>query len=169
MPLFIDRLPFRSWTDQTRTPPLTYAAILLPVWLTDPGLAAPGSNSQLQEWVLDTGNTGEGFGWRHHLVQAGLDPDAHRLPGHIRIAGSAIQQPSRASLTEADFWLASNLAAFHSKPFRIRMERGLPFLDLPTRPDPLFNRPLIGMRSLRRAGLRVEIDFAADVVSVWTP
>jgi hypothetical protein len=66
-------------------------------------------------------------------------------------------------------WLASNLPALQSNPYRIRMERGLPFLNLPFRPDPLFNRPLIGMRSLRRAGLRVEIDFAADVVSVWTP
>lgn len=169
MPLFIDRLPFHFWIDQTRTPPLTYSADLLPVWLTDPGLAAPLPNSPLQEWVLDTGNTGEGFAWRHHLLQAGLDPDVHRLPGHIRIGGATIQQPPRASLREADLWLASSLPALHSKPFRIRLERGLPFLDLPARPDPLFHRPLIGMRALRRAGLRMEIDFAADVVSVWTP
>jgi hypothetical protein len=132
-------------------------------------LTAPFPGGPVQEWVLDTGNTGEGFAWRHHLVQAGLDPDVRRLPGHIRITGSAIQQPTRVSLREADLWLASNLPAFQSKQFRIRMERGLPFLDLPIRPDPLFNRPLIGMRSLRRADLRVEIDFAADVVSVWTP
>src|SRR5258707_1105858 len=38
MPLFIDRLPFSSWTDQTRTPPLTYWSVSLPVLLTDPVL-----------------------------------------------------------------------------------------------------------------------------------
>ena len=34
---------------------------------------------------------------------------------------------------------------------------------------PHFQRPLIGIRAMRSAGLRVEIDFAADTISVWTP
>jgi hypothetical protein len=38
-----------------------------------------------------------------------------------------------------------------------------------TLPDPHFQRPLIGIRALRSARLRVEIDFDADTVSVWTP
>ena len=45
----------------------------------------------------------------------------------------------------------------------------LPFQDTPTVPDPHWQRPLIGIRALRSAGLRVEIDFAHDTVSVWTP
>jgi hypothetical protein len=49
------------------------------------------------------------------------------------------------------------------------LHRGLPFRDVPTRPDPLLQRPLIGIRAMRAAGLRVEIDFASDTISVWTP
>jgi hypothetical protein len=41
MPLFIDRLPFHRWTDQTQKPPSTYWAISLPMYLTDAGLSAP--------------------------------------------------------------------------------------------------------------------------------
>ena len=41
MPLFIDRLPFHQWTDQTRTPPLIYWTVVLPVILTEPILLTP--------------------------------------------------------------------------------------------------------------------------------
>jgi len=88
MPLFIHCLPLHTWTDRTRTPPLTYWSIPLPVFVTDPGLNAPPAGAPLQDWLLDTGNTGEAFAWRHHLLQAGLDPDVRRLPGHIRIASA---------------------------------------------------------------------------------
>jgi hypothetical protein len=40
---------------------------------------------------------------------------------------------------------------------------------VPTLPDPHFQRPLIGIRAMRSAGLRIEIDFAADTLSAWTP
>jgi hypothetical protein len=32
------------------------------------------------DWVLDTGNRGEAFAWRRHIIQAGLDPDQDRMP-----------------------------------------------------------------------------------------
>jgi hypothetical protein len=169
MPLFIDRMPFDQWTDQTRTPPLTYYSPVLSVYVTEPGLAAPPANISPQHWVVDTGNTGEAFAWRLHLIQAGLDPDKSRLSSHIRVAGSVIQAPQRAMLRSAALWLVSNVAQFQGRPFRLQLDRGLPFLDVPNRPDPHFQRPLIGMRAMRRAGLRVELDFAADVISVWTP
>jgi hypothetical protein len=54
-------------------------------------------------------------------------------------------------------------------PYRIVLHRGLPFMEVLTIPDPQFQRPLLGIRALRSAGLRVEIDFAHDTVSVWTP
>jgi hypothetical protein len=63
----------------------------------------------------------------------------------------------------------SNVAAYHGAPHPLRPDRGVSFIDLPTFPDPNLNRPLIGMRALRRARLRVEVDFDADVVSVWVP
>ena len=70
---------------------------------------------------------------------------------------------------DADLWLVSNIPALQPTPYRITLHRGLPFHDVPTVPDPQFQRPLIGIRALRSARLRVEIDFDADTVSVWTP
>jgi hypothetical protein len=65
--------------------------------------------------------------------------------------------------------LVSNIPALQAPPYRMVLNRGLPFHDVPSRPDPESQRPLIGMRALRSAGLKVEIDFAHDTISVWTP
>jgi hypothetical protein len=70
---------------------------------------------------------------------------------------------------DADLWLVSNLPALHATPYRIVLHRGLPFHDVPSRPDPEFQRPLVGVRALRAASLRAEIDFANGWTSVWTP
>ncbi len=70
---------------------------------------------------------------------------------------------------DADLWLVSNFPALRATHYRIVLHRGLPFHDVPTRLDPEFQRPLIGIRALRAAGLNVEIDFANDTISVWTP
>jgi hypothetical protein len=167
MPLFIDQLPFHRWTDPTRVPPLTYWTVVLPVVLTEPTLQAPPAIVGLQEWALDTGNRGEAFAWRHHLLQAGLDPDQRRMPASmtVRSVTGRLTVPVR----DADLWLVSNVSALASIPFRISLHRGLPFHDVTTLPDPEFQRPLIGIRALRSAGLRIEIDFANDTISVWTP
>ena len=165
--LFIDRLPFHVWTDPTRTPPLSYWSVVLPVLITEPTLAGPPPVTQVQDWVLDTGNRGEAFAWRHHLIQAGIDPDQGRLPQamSIRTITGNLTVPVR----DVDLWLVSNLTANQPSPYRVVLHRGLPFHDVPTLPDPQFQRPLIGIRALRAAKLRVELDFAKDTVSVWTP
>lgn len=167
MPLFIDRVPFHCWTDATRTARLSQWTIVLPIVLTEPMQLNPPSVTSAADWMLDTGTRGEAFAWRHHLVQAGLDPDQDRmpLPMMIRTVSGQIIVPVR----DADLWLVSNIPAFHSTPYRMVLHRGLPFRDVPTRPDPIFQRPLIGIRALRAAGLKLEIDFANDTVSVWTP
>jgi hypothetical protein len=167
MPLFIDRLPFHVWTDQTRTPPLTYWTVVLPVLVTEPTLTAPPPAAQVQEWAVDTANRGEAFAWRHHLIQAGLDPDQGRLPQPltIRTVAGQISVPVR----DVDLWLVSNLPGSPLPPYRIVLQRGLPFQDVTTIPDPQFQRPLIGIRALRTARLRVEIDFDNDTISLWTP
>jgi hypothetical protein len=167
LPLFIDRLPFHVWIDSTRTPPLTYWTVVLPVIVAEPTLIAPPPVSQVQEWVLDSGNRGEAFAWRHHLVQAGIDPDQGRLPQSmtIRTITGRIIVPVR----DVDLWLVSNLTVAPPPPYRLVLRRGLPFQDVPTPPDPYFQRPLIGIRALRTAKLRVEIDFDHDTISVWTP
>jgi hypothetical protein len=167
VPLFSDRLPFDRWTDATRTPPLTQWNIILPVVLTEPMLSSAPSVSAATDWVLDTGNRGEAYAWRHHLVQAGLDPDQGRLPMSMIIRTVAGQVT--VSVRDADLWLMSNIPALHATSYRMVLHRGLPFRNVPTRPDPLLQRPLIGIRALRAAGLRVDIDFANDTISVWIP
>lgn len=167
MPLFIDRLPFHRWTDPTRTPALSYWTIVVPVVLTEPTMLIPPPITGVQDWLLDTGNRGEAFAWRHHLVQAGLDPDKGRMPQPmiIRTHAGRLLAPVR----DADLWLISNIPNSSLSPYRITLHRGLPFHDVPTLPDPQFERPLIGIRAMRSAGLRVELDFGKDTVSIWTP
>ncbi|MCI0681299.1 MAG: hypothetical protein L0Y71_04275 [Gemmataceae bacterium] len=167
MPLFIERLPFHCWIDATRSPPLPNWTIVLPVVLTEDSLLKPPPTGLMQEWVLDTGNRGEAFAWRQHVLQAGLDPDQNRRARSMRIrsVGGSIFAPLR----KADIWLVSNLPGQPLEPYRVPLDRGLPFRDTAQQPDPHFDRPLIGIRALRRAGLRIEIDFAHDTVSVWTP
>ena len=134
MPLFIDRLPFHQWVDGSRTPPLTYWSVVLPILVTEPTLLAPPPVAGVQEWVLDTGNRGEAFAWRHHLARAGVNPDQGRLPQAmtIRIVSGQVVVPVRA----AHLWLVSNIPALQVTPYRIVLHRGLPFHDVPSVPDP---------------------------------
>ncbi len=83
----------------------------------------------------------------------------------IRTVTGKVSVPVR----DVDLWLISHLQGPPLEPYRIVLHRGLPFQDTPAIPDPHFQRPLIGVRALRSAGLRIEIDFARDTVSVWTP
>ncbi len=167
MPLFIDCLPLHCWTDNTQAPPRSYWSIALPVLVSEPGLAAPPA-LPVQRWFFDTGSSGDAFAWRHHLIVAGLDPDQNRGPGQMVVTAS-IGARSLVPIREADLWLVSNVPALRNLPCRLSLERGIPFRNVVNLPDPQLNRPLIGMRAFRRAGLRVEIDFANDTVSVWVP
>jgi hypothetical protein len=167
MPLFIDRMPFDRWTDASRSPPLSYRNVVSPVLVSEPSALTPPTISALQHWVLDTGNRGEAFAWRHHLLHAGLDPDQGRLPKSVLIR--TVTGKATVPVRDADRWLVSNLTRPLPQPYRIVLHRGLPFHDSAKIPDPHFQRPLIGIRALRGAGLRVDIDFAQDTVSVWIP
>jgi hypothetical protein len=138
------------------------------VLVTEAGLAAPPSGLPVQEWYFDSGNSGDAFAWRQHLINAGLDPDQQLAPDRITVT-SSLTGRLLVPVRQADLWLLSNLPAQQNSPYRMGMGRGIPFRNVPTLPDPHLNRPLIGMRALRRARLRVEVDAAADTVSVWTP
>lgn len=166
MPLFIERLPFHSWIDATKNPPIPHRSILMPMLMSESSLPVPPSISIVQDWVLDTGSRGEAFAWRGHLLTAGMDPDIRRLPHPImiRTVAGIVTVPVR----DVDLWLLSNLQP-SLPPFRIQLVRGLPFRDVRRLPDPQLERPLIGIEAMRTAGLRVEIDFTNDTVSVWTP
>jgi hypothetical protein len=168
MPLFIDRLPFHSWVDHTRTPPLRHWSVVLPVLVTEINLPAPPANVRPQDWVVDTGNRGEAFAWRKHLLDSGIDPDVSHARGSMTVT-SVFGAKERLPVRRIHLWLVSNLPAFHGQPWRLELDPGLPFRDVATLPDPNFHRPLIGLRALRRAGLLVEVNCRQDTVSIWTP
>jgi hypothetical protein len=168
MLLFIDKLPFHSWIDRTRTPPEIHYSVIVPVFVTDLDTLCPLENAPIQEWALDTGSRGEGFAWRHHFVTAGLDPDAMLAEKNVAVT-SVLGRKESVPMCTATIWLVSNLPAFKGRPFRMEFDPGIPFFNVPALPDPQFQRPLIGLRAMRRAGLRVEIDCGHDTLSVWTP
>jgi hypothetical protein len=168
VPLFLDRFPFHCWTDHTRTPPQEHWAVVLPVLLTEAGLPAPPGDAAPQLWVFDTGARGEAFAWRHHLLSAGLDPNTERLLPPRTIT-SAVGGKELVPVRRALVWLVSNLPPLQGQPYPLELKDGLPFRDVPALPDPQFHRPLLGLRPLLRAGLRVDLDFRAKALSLWTP
>lgn len=166
MRLFLDRFPFHCWTDHTRTPPKEHWSVVLPVVLTAPALSAPPDWATPRLWVFDTGTRGEAFAWRQHLLDAGLDPNINRWPSPVLIT-SAVGGKETLPICVVDLWLVSNLPGLAGTPWQLELEPGLPFRDVPHLPDPEFHRPLLGLRPLLRAGLKVDLDFAQKTVSVW--
>jgi len=164
--LLLDRLPLHCWTDHTRTSPIQHWSVRIPVILSPAG-GPPPSNAPPRPWVLDTGFSGEAFAWRHHLEEANLDPDQERgIPLSLR--WSATGQRAQVPVREGDLWIVSNKPGVG--PFCLSLDGGIAFIDQRVAtPDPEFHRALIGMRALRRARLRVEIDFAGSTVSIQTP
>lgn len=158
MPLFIDRLPLHR------------GAITLPILISDQGAVAPSSSAQ-KLWAFDSGMSGDAFCWRFHLEQAGLDPDEDRLYRLVNVTTAVhFDRPVQLPVRRADIWLVSNIDSFQAAPHKLELAQGIVFRDeLP----PLFSmtepRAFVGLRALRRAHLRLEVDFAARVVSVWTP
>jgi hypothetical protein len=164
--LFIARLPLFSWFDQTRVQAIRRWSVSLPALPTVPGSKALVGVERPQRWVLDTGFTGDAYAWRTHLVEAGLDPRAH-LAGTLP-ARSVFGERQDLPVCKAGLWLISNLPALRDAPFYLELSPGILFRE-GTPPDPEFNRPLLGLRALLRAGLKVQIDFARATVSLWTP
>jgi hypothetical protein len=117
--------------------------------------------------VFDTAFTGDAFAWRHHLQAGGLEPDFRRL-GPVRY-GSALGITRLLPIRPANLWLVSNIPALRGKFFRLELDPGIAFRDVPQRPDPEFHRPLIGLRALHRAGVILQINLARATVSLWTP
>ena len=111
MALFLDRLPFHRWIDQSRTPPVEHWSVVLPMLVTESGLSAPPSNASVQGWSFDSGNTGEAFAWRHHLLAGGLDPNVQRARGLIAVT-STVGGKEYLPIRQADLWLVSNLPVY---------------------------------------------------------
>lgn len=166
MVLFIDRLPLHAWVPPRALPDQRLLSFSLPVILSNPG-SRPRPEARPQRWALDTRFSGEAYAWRHHLEEAGLDPDRWRT-GSTRLMplGSA---PQEFPLRKADLWLVSNIPALRDAPYRIQLRKGIAFRNVHFLPHPESNCPLLGMRALEKTGLRMAMDFATRSVSVWVP
>jgi hypothetical protein len=142
--------------------------VVLPVLLSEPGVPVPPPSAAPRLWLFDSGTRGEAFAWRQHLLDAGLDPTFDLYPRPVIISSSAGGKQAMP-IRRALLWLVSNLPTLQNSPYRLELLPGLPFRDVPQLPDPQFHRPLIGLRPLLRAGLKIELNFAQKTVSVWVP
>lgn len=166
--LFIDCLPLHCWTDHNHTPPVRHYSVRVSVIPTDAGMEQPPPGVKAQDWIVDIGFTGEAFASRLHLEDAGFDlskGSAGKARFRSPVTRNAIVTPVR----EADLWLVSNIPRLASKPFFLSLDRGIAYPDERVERDSHSFRALIGMRALRRARLKMEVDFAESTVSVWTP
>jgi hypothetical protein len=164
MPIFIDRLPMRRIFPHR--PDLTSWLPLVPAVLTEPHEPSPDL-SECRPWKVDTGNALEAAVWRFHLERAGLNPAQRRAPLGLS-AQSADGVVAALPVRQARLWLVSNIPALRASPVPLFLGTGLPFYD-DVHPNPESAIPLLGVRVLRRAGLKVLFDFAAATVSVWLP
>jgi hypothetical protein len=166
MLLFIDRLPLYAWGPWDASSGRRLLSVSVPLIVTN-RRAVPRRGARPQRWAVDTRFTGEAYAWRHHLREAGLDPD-------VQDGGSILLTPlggvpQEFPVRRADLWLVSNIPALRDTPYRIKLASGIAFRNVPSLPNPEGNCPLLGMRALERAGLKVLMDFAGGTVSVWVP
>jgi hypothetical protein len=92
MLLFIDRLPLYFWLPPGALSERRLLSVSVPLVVTNPG-RHPRAGARTQRWALDTRFTGEAYAWRHHLVEAGLDPDDLRLGStYLTPLGSPAQE-----------------------------------------------------------------------------
>ena len=165
--LHIDRLPFHRWLDQTRSSPREQWSIRLPVIISDPGLDGPPPASKTQEWVFDIGLTAQAFAWRAHLEDAGVDLYRWDVPSNSSIRSSIDNRKEPVKICQADVWLPEFPCRDDGRIERLEIE--VLYRDESKRPDPQFNRPLLGLRCFMSARAKAEIDFAARTTSMWWP
>jgi hypothetical protein len=166
--LFLHRLPLYRWVDPRDRTPISRWSVSLPIIAADPDrLAGPTIGSgPWPRWVFDSGYSGEAFGYRSHLEEVNLSPSRFLIePRSLRPAfGRSVAFPTRRLV----LWLISNIPGENQHPYRIELNPGFSFHNTPA-PDPRYDRPLIGINALLRAHLRVQLDFAKETISVWTP
>jgi hypothetical protein len=164
--LFIDRLPLYTWTRRTAAGLQRLVAVSLPLHISEKGRRPPPGRRP-QRWAVDTRFTAEAFAWRSHLLEAGLNP-SEDLNGTQSLAPLG-SPPQLFPLRNADLWLVSNIPHLQQTPWPLPVLQGIAFPEQRSVPDPDVNCPLLGMRALHAAGLRLAIDFRRETVSVWTP
>jgi hypothetical protein len=159
---FLNALPF--WPPGA-PPESESLAVLIPVIPTEPDYPPPSATTRPFRWRLDTGCTSDGFISRSDLIEAGLNPNRPLLPSRpIRTTSGEVVSTGQRSL---DLWLVSNIPALRDTPFRIGTNPGL---HVSTATRQVFSHfPILGMRALRRAGLKILLDYRRATASVWVP
>jgi hypothetical protein len=164
--LFLDRLPLHSWVPPGKSSDEPLFAACFPMIPTNPG-KLPALQVRPQRWAVDTRFTGYAYAWRHHLAEVGLNPEQFKT-GKVFLT-PLDGPPQLYPVRKANLWLISNIAALQKHPYQVALGQGIAFRDVGSLPNPDSNCPLLGMRALAAAGLKLEIDFRRQTVSVWVP
>jgi hypothetical protein len=167
MLLFLDRVPFHSWTHVTSAgEEIQFWSPSVQVIPADPVIAEPPSGAALQRWRLDTGCTGDSFAWRSHLRAAKLDPYMGARSSAVLLGGGSTRQ--EVLIRPGSLWIYSNIPCLRPSPFRLTI-RGITFVDRDVVGPADFSAPVIGFQALRRSGVKVHLDFYRDTLSLWIP
>jgi hypothetical protein len=164
--LFLDRLPLHWWIPSAGGEKLW--SVSVPALVTERNLTIPPAPAFGQRWRIDTGCTGNTYAWRASLLEAGLDPRRNIL-GTTRVVFGGGSTREDLLVRAGALWLFSNIPALRGDPHRLPLNPGITFVNRDFRGDPGLSTPVIGMRALRSAGLKLEIDCANDTVSLWVP
>ena len=147
---------------------LTGFGVPLRLILTEPGVEEPPPGASERIWFFDTGYDGDAFAWRGHILDAGLDPDVRRDHRRTWISSSLSAQRSGLPIRKADLWLVGDALTAQYYPLRLR--QGVAFKDEPIPPEAArAARPLVGMRLLLRAKIRIELNLMTRAFSIWVP
>ena len=168
MLLFLDRIPFYWWMPDQEPGARKFWSVSVPALATEAESFPPSMPTRPHRWRIDTGCSGDTFLWKHHLLEAGLSPSRNIVRRSQAVFGAGSVREDLLIRTGA-VWLFSNIPALRTEPFRLGLDPGITFVDRNYHGDPRFATPVIGMQALRRAGAKVELDFANDTVSVWVP
>jgi hypothetical protein len=160
--LFLADIPF--WPHNAR-PELDALAVVIPIIPTAANRKPPKVDIRPFRWRFDSGCTSDGLIWRSDLLEAGLNPN------RPLVASSALRTPSGEVLSserrKLDLWLVSNIPALRATPFRIRTSPGVHVASVH---GPMTGHfPILGMSALRRAGLKILLDYRRATASVWVP
>lgn len=105
---------------------------------------------------------------RWHLEDAGVDLGLWDVPSNSSVRSSIDNRKEPVKICQVDLWLPEFPRRNDGRVERIETE--VLYRDHSTRPDPQFNRPLLGVRCFMSARTKVEIDFAAKTTSLlWPP
>jgi hypothetical protein len=169
--LLVENLGFHVWQDNTRIPPRRYWSVKVPVIIAAPGLSAPPASGRVQLWTLDIGYSGNAFCYEQHLVGAGLRREKWQLTGTVTHRSVLSQEKRQGVLCQVDFWLlcSSDRNAKRPRFYRLEVAPGIGVNCERRTLGPEYDRPLIGMGLLMKARLKIDLDFEARSVSIWSP